>query len=214
LIKKLDTYQGKIYPAFCKNRIRLQKPLSGIQAWAGERHFMNATNVVTRSLWMVLLVVPLGIGSISAQTTTGAITLEAIQFSAGPNVAVGNTITTVASDGSCCGLCLSGAGSYPLGTNNIGYATCFVGNSVYGGRTGVEDLPDGVAAAVEIQAGQTANVCGNTLSNGGLGFRFSDANSNALILNNNFAGATFGGIGYGSAGDSLNTAQIYGNILS
>ena len=39
-------------------------------------------------------------------------------------------------------------------------------------------------------------------------------NNAALILNNNFSNATFGSIGYGAAGDSLNSAQIYGNTLN
>jgi len=36
---------------------------------------------------------------------------------------------------------------------------------------------------------------------------------NALILNNNFSGAAYRGIGYRSAGDYLSTAQIFGNTL-
>ena len=37
---------------------------------------------------------------------------------------------------------------------------------------------------------------------------------NALILNNNFSGAAYRGIGYGSASDYLNAGQIFGNALS
>jgi hypothetical protein len=36
---------------------------------------------------------------------------------------------------------------------------------------------------------------------------------NAVILNNNFSGAAYRGIGYQSAGDYLSTAQIFGNTL-
>ena len=48
---------------------------------------------------------------------------------------------------------------------------------------------------------------------GGHGFFFTGGCSNALILNNNFSGAAYRGIGYQSAGDYLSTAQIFGNTL-
>jgi hypothetical protein len=165
--------------------------------------------------------------------------LEGVQINAGPSAVVGNTFQTVISDGSCCALALGGDPSGVSSEVNA-ISTCFIGNSVYGGRTGVEpqgttfaytlncsgnsftlyppfDIAgggDGVASVVYVNGCLAANVCGNTLSNGGLGFKFSGANGNALILNNNFGAATFGGIGYTTPGDFLNTAQIFGNSFN
>ena len=72
---------------------------------------------------------------------------------------------------------------------------------------------DWPGAAAQTQGSRSASVCGNTLLAGGEGFLFIGPNSNALILNNNFSNAAYRGIGYGSTGDSLNTAQIFGNTL-
>jgi hypothetical protein len=119
-------------------------------------------------------------------------------------------------------------------------STCFVGNSVYGGRIGVKGVAgsapytyncsgncftlyppfdvstakDDPGPAAGASGCRTANVCGNTLFAGGYGFNFTGANSNALILNNNFGAAAYRGIGYILSGDSLNSAQVFGNTLS
>ena len=61
---------------------------------------------------------------------------------------------------------------------------------------------------------QSISVFGNTLDRGAYGFYFEVPNNNALILNNNFGGASLGSIGYHGARDSINTAQIFGNTLS
>jgi hypothetical protein len=162
--------------------------------------------------------------------------LEGIQLSGGPNSVVANSYATLVSDESCCALALSESDSGITGSWQD-YATCFIGNSVYGGRQGAEGVDnnpytlnfsgnslylyaafdqtgDSPGAAVGVYNCLAANVCGNTLTNGGHGFYFQGGCSNALILNNNFGGATYRGIGYGSTGDYLNTAQIFGNILS
>jgi hypothetical protein len=163
---------------------------------------------------------------------------EAVQLNAGPASVAGNTFYTLVNYGSCCALDAYGSSqSGATGTNSINYSTCFVGNSVYGGRTGEEGTQatapftinvannslylyppfdvtnDSPSAAVSVAQCQVANVCGNTLSNGGLGFHFTGANSGALILNNNFASASYRGIGYYYNGDSLSTAEIFGNTL-
>jgi hypothetical protein len=161
--------------------------------------------------------------------------LEGVQLSSGPNSIVGNTFGTLASDESCCALDVSDA--WPGVTGSLhDYATCFIGNSIYGGRQGAEGTPnrpytlnvsgnslelypafdqagDYPGAAVGVYNCLAANVCGNTLTSGGHGFVFEGGCSNALILNNNFAGATYRGIGYGLGGGYLNTAQVFGNIL-
>ena len=69
----------------------------------------------------------------------------------------------------------------------------------------------------------TAGICGNTLVSGGIGFRYDGGCSNALILNNDFGRAAYRGIGaiqandlligYLPTGESVNTAQIFSNIL-
>jgi hypothetical protein len=167
--------------------------------------------------------------------------LEAVQVNAGPNSVVGNTFQTLISDVGCCALAVSGgpaawAWGGP-GITNFENATCFVGNSVYGGRNGLEapettspftfncsgnwlhlyppfaEVGDGLGAAAMVNGCQTADVCGNTLDSGALGFLFAGTNEMALILNNNFSGATYRAIGYVDAGDRLNTAEILGNIL-
>jgi hypothetical protein len=88
----------------------------------------------------------------------------------------------------------------------------FSGNSLYlyPPFDATNDFP---AAAVNVAQCQAANVCGNTLSNGSLGFIFTGTNASALILNNNFSNAAYRGIGYLYNGDSLTTAQIFGNSL-
>ena len=163
--------------------------------------------------------------------------LEGVQLDAGPNAVVGNTYGTLVSDGSCCALCAINSGWAGLtGSNVTGYSTCFIGNSVYGGRSGEEAVSaypftinfsgnslnlfppfdatnDWPAAAVWVQNCQAANVCGNTLVAGSRGFWFNGPNTGALILNNSFGSAAYCGIGYGSTGDSLGAAQIYGNTL-
>jgi hypothetical protein len=166
--------------------------------------------------------------------------LEAVQLNAGPNSVAGNTFYTLVSDGSCCALnAFNGGQSGLTGTSFVNYSTCFVGNSVYGGRHGEDgvaasqqalpytinfsgnslslyppfDLGDAPGAAVYVQYCQAANVCGNSLVSGGYGVSFTLTNDSALILNNNFTSVTYRGIGYIVTGGSLNTAQVFGNTL-
>jgi hypothetical protein len=162
--------------------------------------------------------------------------LEGVNLSAGPNSVVGNTNDTLVSGGSCCALALCNGQLGLTGTNSTGYSTCFIGNSVCGGRSGLEGLSanpftinfsgnslnlyppfdstnDWPAGAVWVVSCQAANVCGNTLVAGARGFWFNGTNTAALILNNNFSNAAYCGIGYGSTGDSLSTAQIFGNAI-
>jgi len=175
-----------------------------------------------------------------ARNTISNNALEGIQLNAGPNSVVGNIFQTEVSDGSCCALDVLGCWPGLTGTDQENYSTCFIGNSVYGGRSGQEAsdgyIPysfncsgntftlyppyddaihgDGPGTAAGCHMFQSASVCGNTLVTGGLGFGFIGVNTSALILNNNFGGATYRGIGcFGSPGYSLNTAQIFGNIL-
>jgi hypothetical protein len=171
---------------------------------------------------------------------------EGVQVNAGPNAVVGNTYSNMISSPEACALAVYLAWPGVLTNGDANYqadfSTCFVGNSVYGGRHGLvndesgnaaptngysfncsgnaftlyppyDGTFDGVANAVDEQYCLSASVCGNTLYAGGRGFTFFNTNGTALILNNNFSGATFGGIG-GGAGNSLTSAQIYGNILS
>jgi hypothetical protein len=159
---------------------------------------------------------------------------EGIQVQSGPNSVVGNTYNNLCSDASSCALCATGWGSSPP---FVGRSTCFVGNSVYGGKLGQRgenanapftltfsgnslDLyptfnatNDSPGTAVAVNYAQRVNICGNTMSNGGCGFIFQGTNGSALILNNNFGSVSYKGIGYLDIGDSLNMAQIFGNSL-
>ncbi len=133
-------------------------------------------------------------------------------------------------------LLFSGGQARLIATNVINYSTCFIGNSVYGGRSGEEGVSafpftinfsgnslnlfppfdatnDWPAAAVWVGSCQAANVCGNTLVSGSRGLWFNGPNTKALILDNTFGAAAYCGIGYGSTGDSLGAAQIFGNTL-
>jgi hypothetical protein len=163
--------------------------------------------------------------------------LEAIQLNAGPNAVVGNTNNTLVSDGSCCALCATGGQNGATGTGLSNYSTCFVGNSIYGGRAGERGAPNAAPYTLNfsgnslylyspfntngdwpgfvatVQACEKANICGNMLSNGGYGFLVSSTNANALILNNNFGAASYCGIGTQYILDSLSSAQIFGNII-
>jgi hypothetical protein len=167
--------------------------------------------------------------------------LEGVQLEAGPNSVVGNTFYTFANDGSCCALnaCQPGVGW--AGFTVTDCSTCFIGNSVYGGRHGespqgwnpaadilysinfsgntltlyppFDVTDDDPGAAVLVADCLSANVFGNTLVSGGYGFEFQGICSNALVLNNNFGAASYRGIGYRYVGDSLNSAQIFGDTL-
>jgi len=174
--------------------------------------------------------------------------LEGVQLAAGPNSVVGNIYNTLVSDVSCGALQDYEVGGYAGadGTiNPVNYSTCFIGNSVTGGRYGAhggttnavlnyasftlnvsgnsfslfppfaEGAPFGdyPGAAAIVQNCLSISVCGNTVASGGHGFYFSGGCSNALVLNNNFGNVAYRGIGYGSAGDFLNAAQIFGNTL-
>ena len=67
--------------------------------------------------------------------------------------------------------------------------------------------------AAAIAGCQTLNLCGNTLVSGGYGVWYEENCANALILNNDFSGVTYCGIGYMWTENSLPNAQIYGNVL-
>lgn len=165
--------------------------------------------------------------------------LEGIQFAAGPNSVVGNVFDTLANDTSCCALC-DANGGWPgvAGFGLLSYSTCFIGNYVHGGRNGQslqgssanrpytinfsgnelslyppiagDDTP-GTAVGVAYCA--AANILGNTLDYGGHGAVFGWACSNAIIMNNNFAGATYRSVGLMWGGGSLDHALILNNIL-
>jgi hypothetical protein len=166
--------------------------------------------------------------------------LEGVQVNEGPSSVVGNTYNTLVNNASCCALCaVGGGGNGPSGTAQD-YSIYFIGNSVYGGRCGVkasggtfsDDLcnctantftlypayneyhqPPGAAAGLPVC--RLAAACGNTELAGGYGFLFlAGPSGSALILNNNFAGATYRGIGDGGPPDSLTSAQVFGNIIA
>jgi hypothetical protein len=161
---------------------------------------------------------------------------EGVQINEGPASVVGNTFSNCCNSLSSCALCATGYNG-----NSNWNSVCFVGNSVYGGRLGqrgenttqttnlnilnfsgntlnlypaYNTISDYPGAAVLVENCRTANVCGNTMLNGGYGFRFEGTNNiGALLLNNNFGSASYCGVGYTYTGEWLNGAQIFGNIL-
>jgi hypothetical protein len=164
---------------------------------------------------------------------------EGVQVNEGPASVVGNTYSNLCNNGAACALCATGIYGYSPWNS-----TCFIGNSVYGGRLGqrgdngfdqttnlntlnfsgnslnlypaYNGLRSGgqPGAAVAVRNCGNANVCGNTMSNGGYAFYYEGSNNaSALLLNNNFASASYCGIGYLDSSDSLSTALIVGNTL-
>jgi hypothetical protein len=167
--------------------------------------------------------------------------LEGINLHGGPNSVVDNVFSNWNSNGSACALAVYGA-SYNPPDGAIFNATCFIGNSIYGGRTGQEapdnlvpyicntsgntfdlyppydNYPPEVGAecrsmGVELNNCTVASICGNTLVHGGYGLYYVSSNASVLVLNNNFGAATNCGIGSLDSGRSVASAQIYGNIL-
>jgi len=166
--------------------------------------------------------------------------LEAVQLGAGPNSVVGNTFNTVVSGGSCCALVMNASG-FPavVGTTAINYYTCFIGNSVYGGRNGAVQSGQGPSATLSflnvsgnyltlyppfsqadypgtvasLQNCTLAAIFGNTLAAGGHGVVFGTQCGHALIMNNNFANVTYRGIGLAEDGGSVQSATLINNIL-
>jgi hypothetical protein len=165
--------------------------------------------------------------------------LEGIQLGAGPSSVVGNTYDTVVSDSSCCALAVYGSGWLAAtGSNSINYSTCFVGNQVYGGRNGLSpqgattspyfvnvsgnelslfppfsDGNDFPGAVVDLMSCSEANIFGNTLDYGGHGVVFDVGCTNAVIMNNNFAGAAYRSIGLAPARGSIQRANVLNNVL-
>ena len=89
----------------------------------------------------------------------------------------------------------------------------FSGNDVtlYPSFNEIGDLPGAMAA---FQTCAAANVCGNILRSGGYGVAFySGCSTNAVILNNNMASATYEGIGLSPFGGSLQSAYIFSNVI-
>jgi hypothetical protein len=82
--------------------------------------------------------------------------LEAVQLNNGPNSLAGNIYYSLVSAPSSCALCLDG----PTNRAPINLATCFIGNSVHGGRNGVEDT----SAQNGIPWFHTYNCSGNTFN--------------------------------------------------
>jgi hypothetical protein len=164
-----------------------------------------------------------------------------VQLAAGPNSIVGNIEQTMVSDGATTGFCVSGAWEGATGFSSPNYSSCFIGNAVHGGRSGIEGLydpypytyncsgntfflysgfdvqsPNGIDApsfAAQAIHSLSVSVCGNTLLAGGYGVLYTSDNDKAIILNNDFRAASYRGIGFGFMSDTLDNAQIFGNKL-
>ena len=157
---------------------------------------------------------------------------------------VGNTYDSLIVGGSCCALAATGGQPGLTGNAALDHSTCFIGNWVYGGRQGEShqgqtygspytinfsgnelylyqpfntngDYP---GAVVSVGSCTAANVCGNTLSNGPLGFLYGPGCANAIILANNFSNSTYRAIGYfdlpNLGNGTLQSASIFTNSLN
>ncbi len=165
---------------------------------------------------------------------------EGLQFAAGPNAATANYFFTPINDLST--VVLSAYGSAFLGASGTGadYSTCFVCNWMYGGRNGSGVEQSGVLPFTLNSSGNWAafyppttqwnenpggfatgwnlgheNIIGNTLASGGHGLYYSGTSQSALLLNNDFRGATYKGVGWpwSSPIDTINQISIFGNLL-
>lgn len=69
-------------------------------------------------------------------------------------------------------------------------------------------------AAVQVNYCQQANVCGNTLANGGEGVSFAGASANSVILANNFVGVAHSSVlDLGQGALTVQDGQVMRNIL-
>jgi hypothetical protein len=163
---------------------------------------------------------------------------EGVQFNSGPNAVVGNTFQTLINNPSTCALALTSSGTGgATGLPLANYSTTVVGNYIAGGRnaewpqganklvnsilfSGNEviiyppvpgDLPGAMAGFMICD---NMAVTGNTLISAGSGTSFGGQCGSAIIMNNDFSGATYRGIGLGEYGGSLQIAQIFNNKIS
>jgi hypothetical protein len=165
--------------------------------------------------------------------------LEGVQLNAGPSTVVGNSFNTVVNNDSCCALSLNAGEFGVLGSNPLTFSTCLIGNQVLGGRHAFAKQTEGITSVNALTiSGNVANVypalpalssypgdvavihncanasiLGNTLVAGGHGVSFDFNNGNALVMNNNFASASYRGIGLAGGGGSVGRAVIIGNML-
>jgi len=171
--------------------------------------------------------------------------LEAIQWNSGPAAAVQNTFFTYESTGSVCALnnTLNSSVAGPTGQiADVSFS--FVGNSVTGGRQGVDSVgsgsepsdpsiahllvsgndfnlyppysgfSDGIGGAANLWNVSQLNLSGNTLLSGGDGLIVQGTCSNAVILKNDFSAAAHLGIDDEGPGGSLLYSEIVKNQLS
>jgi hypothetical protein len=174
-----------------------------------------------------------------ARNTISNNALEGVNLGAGPTAVVGNTYGTLILSGSTCALCAAGGNIGPTTNVALNNSTCFSGNFVNGGRQGesaqgesygspytinfsgnyltlypsYDEWNDYPGAVVAVETCTAANVCGNTLVSGPVGFMFYPGCTNALILANNFSNVTYRGIGYALGGGSVQSASVFNNII-
>ena len=168
--------------------------------------------------------------------------LEAIQWWSGPAAAVQNVFSSVVNTPSTCALNnpVGAPGSSPS-KSFVDLSFGFVGNNVIGGRQGVFGVfKDGsLSIAYLVESGNTfsflpvnpnyaydpaailtvataasVDVAGNTLVSGDMPIRVTAGCTNAIILANNFSGATLWGLWDQSAAGALAKSLVLKNTIS
>jgi hypothetical protein len=165
--------------------------------------------------------------------------LEAVQVNSGPAAVAGNTFSTLLNNPSATALYAHNGGSATVSLSSNDYVYAFVGNEVIGGRNGQSagnqgggspyrlhfcgnalDLSppfshrfDYPGAAVRSTWMTMANICGNTMTNGGHGVRWMDNCCNAIIMKNDFARASFRALAYDGTNGAAQSMLIISNKL-
>jgi len=165
--------------------------------------------------------------------------LEAIQINCGPAAVVANRFQSHVSGGATCAL-RSDAGQVSVnGTQDDpqDYSRYVLGNLVDGGRTAElsgtttpsylhfsgnsisllpafplwDDIPSALAAGY---IGTFVNISGNTLLTGQCAVVWYDCSTNALVLKNDFRGASIRALEYYGSNGVVRNIQILKNILN
>ena len=166
--------------------------------------------------------------------------LEGIQFNSGPAAAVGNVFHTLISRYGAAALNAFSVWPSQTGSNQD-YVSSFVGNEVTGGRhvhlgdayahptlphglhlggnraslyPAEDRFGDGPGAITTAWSMHFANISGNTLLAGGHGVRWLDAATNAVVLKNDFGGATYRALAYDGTNGAVHAMAILKNRLN
>jgi hypothetical protein len=165
--------------------------------------------------------------------------VEAVQFNAGPGAVAGNTFFTLLNNPSTTALYAHNGGTATVTLSADDSVYSFIGNDVVGGRNGQSAGNQGGGSPYQLHfCGNAldfsptfssrfdypgamvrstwmamANICGNTLTNGGHGVRWMDNCINSIILKNDFARASFRALAYDGTNGAAQGMLVLSNKL-